>query len=83
MIKSSSQLFCMYDISILISAHAKCIDSIYADIHGLVVPEKMIWVQFLSRNTTVYSKLLPINDLVFKFLIKHLHICSYKFSYRI
>ena len=34
-------------------------------------------VGFNSR--TVFSKLLPINDLIFQFLIKHLHICSYNF----
>ena len=48
-----------------------------------MIPGKVTWVQFSARISTVYSKLLPINDLVFRFLIKHLHICSYKFSYRI
>ena len=44
-----------------------------------MVPVKVTWVQFPARISTAYSKLLPINDLI---LIKHLHICSYKFSYR-
>ena len=47
-----------------------------------MIPEKVIWVQFPSRISTVHSKLLPINDLIFQFLIKHL-TCYYKFYYRI
>ena len=41
----------------------------------------MTWVQFPATIIFVYSKLSPIKDSVFQFLIKHLHIC-YKFSYR-
>ena len=48
-----------------------------------MIPEKMSWVWFPARISTVYSKLPSVNALVFKFLVKHLHICSYKFSYRI
>ena len=48
-----------------------------------MIPEKMTWVWFPARISTVYSKPLPINDLVFQFLIKYWHIGSYKFSYRI
>ena len=48
-----------------------------------MIPEKVTWIQFPARISTAYSKLLPINGLVFEFLIKHLHICSYNFSYRI
>ena len=44
-----------------------------------MIPEKVTWIQFSARISTVYSKPLPINDLIFQFLIKHLHICSYKF----
>ena len=40
----------------------------------------MTWVQFPATIIFVYSKLSPIKDSVFQFLIKHLHIC-YKFSY--
>ena len=47
-----------------------------------MIPEKVIWVRFPDRINAVYSKLLPINDNVFQFLIKHLHI-SYKRSYKI
>ena len=47
-----------------------------------MIPEKVIWVQFPSRISTVHSKLLPINDLIFQFLIKHL-TSYYKFYYRI
>ena len=48
-----------------------------------MIPEKVTWVQFSARISTVYSKLLSINDLFFKFSIKLFHICSDKFSYRI
>ena len=48
-----------------------------------MIPKKVTWVQFPARISTVYSKPLPINDLVFQFLIKHWHICYYKFLYRI
>ena len=41
----------------------------------------MTWVHFPAAIIFVYSKLFPIKDSVFQFLIKHLHIC-YKFSYR-
>ena len=47
-----------------------------------MIPEKVTRVQFPARISTVYSKLLPINELIFQFLIKYLRICSYKFSYR-
>ena len=48
-----------------------------------MIASKVIWGQFPARISTLYSKLLPVNDLIFQFSIKHLHICSYKFSYRI
>ena len=48
-----------------------------------MIPENVTWVQFSARISTAYSKILPINGLVFQFLIKHLHVCCYKFSYRI
>ena len=46
-----------------------------------MIPEKVTKVRFPSKISAVHSKLLPINDLVFQFLIKHLDIC-YKFSYK-
>ena len=48
-----------------------------------MIPEKVAWVQSPARISTVYSKFLPINDLVFQFLIEHRHVCSYKVLYRI
>ena len=48
-----------------------------------MIPEKVTWTQSTARNSTVCSKLLPINDLVFQFSIKHWYIFSYKFLYRI
>ena len=47
-----------------------------------MISEKVTWVQFPGRISTFRSKLPPINDSAFQFLVKHLHICSYKFSYR-
>ena len=43
---------------------------------------KVTWVWFPTRISTVFIKLLPINDSVFQFLTKHVHDC-YKFFYRI
>ena len=48
-----------------------------------MIPEKVTWIQFSARISTVYSEFFSINELVFQFSIKNLHICSYKFSYRI
>ena len=48
-----------------------------------MIPKKVTWVQFAATISTVCSKLLQNNDLVFQFLVKHRHICSYKFPYRI
>ena len=48
-----------------------------------MIPEKVTSVQSPARISSAYSKLLPINDSVFQFLIKHWHICSHKFLYRI
>ena len=36
-----------------------------------MIPEKLTCVQFPARISTVFSKLLPSNDLIFQFLIKH------------
>ena len=36
-----------------------------------MIPEKVTWIQFPARISIVYSKLLPINGLVFEFLIKY------------
>ena len=47
------------------------------------IPVKVTWVHFPARISNGHSKLLRINDLSFQFLTKDLHICSYKFSYRI
>ena len=47
-----------------------------------MIPEKVARVQFPTRISTVYSKLLRINELIFQILIKYLRICSYKFSYK-
>ena len=48
-----------------------------------MIPGKVTWVQSPTRISSVYSKLFPINDLIFQFLIKHWHICSYRFLYKI
>ena len=48
-----------------------------------MIPKKVTSIQFAARISTVCSKLFQNNDLVFQFLIKHRHICSYKCSYRI
>ena len=45
-----------------------------------MITEKMTWVRFPARISAVYSKLFPINETVFQFLIKRLHICSDIFS---
>ena len=47
-----------------------------------MITGKVVRVQFPVRISTVYSKFLPINDLVFQFFINYLHISSYKISYR-
>ena len=47
-----------------------------------MIPEKVTWVRLPARISAAYRKLLPLNNSVFQFSIKHLHIC-YKFSYRI
>ena len=39
-----------------------------------MIPEKVTWVQFLARINTVCSKLLPMNNLFFQYLIKHSYI---------
>ena len=39
-----------------------------------MVPENFTWVQFPDRINAVFSELLPINELVFQFLIESLHI---------
>ena len=39
-----------------------------------MIPEKVTWVQLPTRISTVYSKLLQINELIFQFLIKHMYI---------
>ena len=36
-----------------------------------MIPEKMTGFQFPARTSAVYSKLYPINDLVFQVLNKH------------
>ena len=48
-----------------------------------MIPKKVTCVHFPTRISTVFSKILPINDLIFQLLIKHLHICAYRFSCRI
>ena len=48
---------------------------------GMIL-ENVTWVQFSARISAVYSKLLLMNDSVFQFLFKHLHIC-YRLSYGI
>ena len=35
----------------------------------------MIWVQFVAKISAAYSEVLPSNDLLFQYSIKHLHIC--------
>ena len=65
--------------SILISVHANCIDNIYADLSWWssgMIPEKVTWVQFPARINTVCSKILPINNLIFQYLIKHSYISA-------
>ena len=48
-----------------------------------MIPEKVnVWIRFPARISVVYHKPFPINDLVFKCLLKHMHI-RYEFSYRI
>ena len=42
-----------------------------------MIPEKVTWVEFPAKISTVHSKVLPINDLVLQFLISHLHISSF------
>ena len=44
--------------------------------------EKVTLVWFPAKISAVFCKLFPIDALIFRFLIKHLHI-SYKFSYTI
>ena len=48
-----------------------------------MIPEKVTWVRFPVRISTVFSKLAQSNDLIFQFLIEYWHICFDKFSYRI
>ena len=75
--------FHMYDISSLKSVSFKLYWKYLARSwwSSAMIPEKEAWVQFPTRISVVYSKLLPVNGLIFQFLMKHLHIC-YKFSYR-
>ena len=47
-----------------------------------MMSEKVTLVWFPAKISAVFCKLFPINALIFRFLIKHLHI-SYKFSYTI
>ena len=64
--------------------HSNCVDSMYTYLGGLAIwylKCEVAWVQFPATIIFVYSKLSPIKDSVFQFLIKHLHICN-KFSYR-
>ena len=39
-----------------------------------MIPEKVTWVQFPARINTACSKLLPIYNLIFQYLIKHSYI---------
>ena len=47
-----------------------------------MMPETVTWVRSPARIGAACSKILPLNDLACRFLIKHLHIC-YKFFHRI
>ena len=38
-----------------------------------MIPEKGDLVQFPARISFVYSTFLPINDLIFQYLVKYLH----------
>ena len=73
----------MYDISSLKSVSFKLYWKYLARSwwSSAMIPEKEAWVQFPTRISFVYSKLLPVNGLIFQFLMKHLYIC-YRFSYR-
>ena len=89
LIKSSTQLFCSERFSYIWYKHSDiCSFKLYWQYlcrswySSGMIPEKVTWVQFPSRISTVYNKLLRINNLVFQFLIEHPHICFYKFSYR-
>ena len=44
-----------------------------------MIHEKVSLVRLRARISIVYSKLLPINDLVFEFLIKNLNIALMNF----
>ena len=49
-----------------------------------MIPKRVTWIRFPAKISVVYSKLIAINDLLFQFSIKHLHIwICYKLSYRI
>ena len=65
--------------------HGNCIDIIYADLGGLVVWYVKRLPGFNSQPVLVLSTVnsFQLMILVFQFLTKHLHIYSYKFSYRI
>ena len=39
-----------------------------------MIPKRVTWIRFPAKISVVYSKLIAINDLVFQFSIKHLHI---------
>ena len=47
-----------------------------------MIPEKVTWVQFPAWISTVYSKLLPINDLVFQFLIYIFALINFYVEYQ-
>ena len=49
---------------------------------GMIL-EKTTWVWFPARVSAVYSKLFWINDLVFQFLMKHLHIAIFLTKYQL
>ena len=87
-------MYLLYDIYIYIYIsfifvwylfiHSNCVDSIYTYLGGLAIWYLKRWGDLgsiLSHVIAVYSKLFPIKDPVFQFLIKHLHICN-KFFYR-
>ena len=89
LIESSTQLFCSERFSYIWYKHSDtCSFKLYWQYlcrswwPSGMIPEKVTWVQFPSRISSVYNKLLQISNLVFQFLIENPHIRSYKFSYR-
>ena len=67
--------FCIYDINIVMSVHSNCIDSIYADLGGLVVWYLKWWPELDFQPDSAYSKLSITNNLTY------LHTWLYNFSY--